>query len=444
MAERPPPVNAIPAAVPSAFSAGTSYTQRMVFRAVPALLLTASLHGQTAPDPADILAHARYQIVAAMQRLPKYACVQTIDRSYYVRHAAQDSCDQIAADQRRGRTELRLHVTDRVRLDVAQGDGQENHSLPGADRFETGDIDELIKRGPAATGSIGGYLIDIFDGESAQFDFAGERVRSDRHVFTYAYRVPELTSHYKVRTGEGWAIAAYDGTFDVDTATLELLRITINTAQLPQATGMCQAETALVYSRVRLGDEDFLLPTKSRLHLVHPGTLQTDSDSAFTSCREYRPDASAAPEPKRGAALPPGILIKLRFDAAIDSNTSAAGDPVTATVTGDTGVPNGVLRSGAVAHGRVTRTEHWLFPKPQFIVGILWESITWGDSSIPFAALPAPPDGQVSQPPGVGRLIPARLPAYRIANETLLLSTEKRFLIPAGEERRWITVSRLK
>ena len=61
-------------------------------RLVMALASAMALAAQTAGDPSDILARARYEIAAAMRRLPKYTCVETIDRSYYVR-AAPLFCD---------------------------------------------------------------------------------------------------------------------------------------------------------------------------------------------------------------------------------------------------------------------------------------------------------------------------------------------------------------
>jgi hypothetical protein len=177
----------------------TPATQRNRFRAcLGALLPALALTAQTPPDPADILARARVQIADAVKRLPKYTCVQTIDRNYYMRtdsgHTLNPSCDQAAADKEKGRNPLHLAYTDRVRLEVAEGDGREIHSWPGASRFETGYIDELVKRGPIATGSFGGYLVDILQNGGAQFDFAGSGNEAGRQILRYAYRVPQEIS----------------------------------------------------------------------------------------------------------------------------------------------------------------------------------------------------------------------------------------------------------
>jgi Tfp pilus assembly protein PilP len=102
------------------------------------LMIAALLQGQTNPDAAEVLTRARARISSTMKRLPKYACIQTIDRSYfsqtssYSRPTGEQNapCDQMSADKRKGNKPLELVATDRLRLDVAQGEGREIHSWP--------------------------------------------------------------------------------------------------------------------------------------------------------------------------------------------------------------------------------------------------------------------------------------------------------------------------
>src|ERR1700691_4279180 len=101
-----------------------------MFVRATALLLAAAVTfwGQTPPDPADTLARARVGIVAALRGLPKYTCVQTIDRSYFTLAVANSACDRSSANIEKGHASLRLNATDRVRLNVALGPGIEIHS----------------------------------------------------------------------------------------------------------------------------------------------------------------------------------------------------------------------------------------------------------------------------------------------------------------------------
>lgn len=431
----------------------------------PATLLTAigfamaslALHAQMPPGPADTLARARAKINATMLRLPKYACIQTIDRSYYTRvtrRLVTPSCAEVGDDLKNGRATLRLNATDRLRLEVAQGDSRELHSWPGAGRFETGYIDELVNRGPVASGSFGGYLLDIFAVNGPQFSFAGEKTDAGRGILTYSYVVPLDKSHYRVRTADGWAVSSYSGTFDIDAATLELLRIGVDTPELPVETTLCYAQSSLEYSRVHIGDGDFLLPRQSQLHLVQRSAKDSNSVATFTACREYHAESSvsfddtdslsaaASANKQPHGSLPEGLSLTLRLTSAIDSDVAAAGDAVTATVSHlvrDPKTHATLVPAGAVAHGRISRMEHVFLPATQFIVGILWESVTFGADSVPFAAIPdRSRNVLLAQPAGQLRRRPMPVGP---ADALTFPSVEKRHVIRAGEEISWVTIA---
>ncbi len=418
-------------------------------RFVTALAGTMALAAQTAGDPSDILSRARYEIVAAMRRLPKYTCVETIDRSYYVRSTPL-VCDPEGAERKTGRASTRLRLTDRVRIEVAQSEGQQMQSWPGAGAFEKGEIDELIDRGPSSTGGFGGYLIDLFENGNAQFTFEGEKSEGSRRVYTYGYRVEQDASRYKIRTDSGWVVAGYDGSFDIDAGSLQLQRITINTFVPPPETGLCEAASSLEYSHVRIGESDFLLPALSKLHLEYRGTLVTDNVSLFSACSEYRPQAARTPkvvEPSAQPVIAGGFKIDAVLDAPIDTDIAARGDEVTVTVIG-TAEPGGdsVLDSGSkvrpmgiggVIHGRITRMEH--VPGAYFVIAVRWDSITIQGVTAPFAAaepvripgavrIPAP-FGEIQ---GLGKIEGRRSPPPSDLPTWEIRTSAKRYTIPAG------------
>ena len=428
---------------------------RLLDRLAAQLLAAAFLTEQTSPDPSDILNRARFHIASLTRGLPEYTCVQTIDRSYLERPRNTD-CDQAAADKKRGRTPLSLHVTDRVRIEVSQGEGQEIHSWPGAEDFQTGSIDELIERGPASTGGFGGYLIDIFDNGAAQFSFTGSKNEAGRTIFSYGYRVDPELSHYQVRTDTGWVTSGYDGTFDVDTESLKLVRLTIDTLSLPHETGLCEAKSSLEYSPIQIGGSEFLLPRESTLHLIHLGTLETNSTSVFSGCREFKA-AQPAPAEIWKLSLPAGTMLKVRLNSAIDTNTAAAGDAAAATVIEgvlDPKLHTVLLEPGGVVSGRITRMEHWLLPKRQFTIAIHWDSITQNGKSAPLdVRLPEKPlrigcGGQsllTNAIPGPavypGQIEGRRPPSLPELREVLPLATTDapRCIVPEGQELRLST-----
>ena len=50
----------------------------------------------------------------------------------------------------------------------------------------------------------------------------------------------------------------------VDPKTVELVRFTVRTDQLPPETNSCEVDTSLEYSLVQLDNNDYLLPTAAR------------------------------------------------------------------------------------------------------------------------------------------------------------------------------------
>jgi hypothetical protein len=358
------------------------------------------------------------------------ACTETIDRTYLQRPHTVD-CDKAAADIKLGRTPLAAQVTDRVRIQVTEIHQQEAHALPGATRFDDVDIDQLIQRGPAATGAYGGYLTDIFANEATQFSFADAKDEGGRRVFAYEFRVDEESSHYKVRTDSGWVTAGFDGSFAVDAARLELLRVTLNTLPLPRETGLCEARSSMEYANSRVGGTEFFLPRESMLNLVFRGTLETNSAAVFSDCHEYSDETArrsvASASDARELQLPAETKLAVKLDAPIDSNTAAAGDVVTATLTRPVVHPLSqqvLVREGGAVHGRLTRMEHWVREPRQFVLAIHWDSITQdGETARLQAELSRDPqpmacEGEHAGPKGMrGLPPPPRLGAVRRAGE---------------------------
>jgi hypothetical protein len=167
------------------------------------LALCAAACAQTSPDPADVLARTRDRLQDTTERLPNYTCVQTVDRKFFrprIR-TPRRSCDQIAGDKKRGRYKVELYVTDRLRLDVKVSEGQEIGAWAGSKQFDSRSIMELGKGGSFGTGSLGGFIVDIFHNDGARFQYIGEQQGKSGALREYGYRVPVQSSHYLVQAG---------------------------------------------------------------------------------------------------------------------------------------------------------------------------------------------------------------------------------------------------
>src|SRR5438309_9194083 len=116
------------------------------------LLCTAA---RTADSPAQLLFNRlRENVRGALERVPRYTCVQTITRT---RHRPQygsrpSSCAALIDSRARLQSAGLLLWHDRLRLDVAVGEKAEMFSWAGARQFETNSLADLALSGSTGSG----------------------------------------------------------------------------------------------------------------------------------------------------------------------------------------------------------------------------------------------------------------------------------------------------
>jgi hypothetical protein len=317
-------------------------------------------------------------------------------------------------------------------------------------------VDQIIHQGPVSTGAFGSHLIGIFDNPRVHFDFAGEMQEDEQSALEYRYRVPLDASHYRIKMGAAWQPIAYGGALWLNAHSLDLERFTVEADQMPAASGMCRVDGALDYERVRIGEGDVLLPRQSRLELLMRDAAETATMTTFGSCREYQADAeihfdsgedaataTARPVVHSNLPLPLGLPVILALNEPIDTDTAAAGDPVSARVVKPVRHPGSntvLIPAGATVRGRITRLEHHFQPQPYFLIALSFNRLVEGDNSSPFAAKY---DGSAES----ARQLGARLHTQGRGLEfwdvgTFLFPTTKpRHVIPAGFESKWETLA---
>jgi hypothetical protein len=350
----------------------------------------AALCAQPVQDPADTLEQARDKLLDAVPSLPKYVCVETIDRSYFSPedrpepHKVGDppfsrpSCEQLkplSADKRRGRSNLRLDHTDRLRVAVAVTQGHEFYSWTGPGTFSHS-VEEILQTGPRGTGEFGAYLLDIFSNPSTRFRVLSE---SDKAI-EYGFRVPIEASQYVVLAGKEWHSTGYSGSFDIDSASLALRRFTIATDELPPETSMCEVSTTADYQGTNaLG---LLVPRVSRTVEVKRDTAETERVTTFSDCHDSAASPAPIRPPEATSTLPEGTSFEVVLTSPIMLASAAAGDLISARLTEPILEPKsgrilGPL--GATVTGRIIRLEHWLNLWKYFRVSIAFDTLE-GDS----------------------------------------------------------------
>jgi hypothetical protein len=368
------------------------------------MVIAASVLAVAAQSPDDAesaLRRTRERLLADLERLPRYTCVQTITRRYY-RPQSEGSCSELMAAREKRKSKPGLRGWDRLRLEVAIVDGDNVYSWVGAPRFESGTLEQLAGRGPLNSGDFGPFLHSIFNGASVTFK--GQEPAGKRRLLAYSYEMRAERSKYMVKTDAGWTATAYNGVFVLDPEANDIVSLTVRTAELPQSNPDCQAISEVEYGRTQIHDRMVLIPRETRLVTIDRQGSETQSLTVYASCREYASktrmlfDAPPTAGARAGAVPPPlpaptpmpsGLHFRGRIVTPIDSDTAAAGDPIEAVLRSPIRDKNVELApAGARLHGRLVGMEQRTMPLDSFRISIQFESIELKGRAVPLRAAP--------------------------------------------------------
>ncbi len=434
------------------------------FLAVLALVPVWPVRAGDPPDPMELLAKARAKIAAVTRSLPRYTCVETVDRRYFGLvprgrgGIAPKPCEPILFDHNSGKSVVRLVMTDRLRLDVAVSAKGEIYSWVGASQFDSRPLSEMIGEGVTSTGAFGTHLMDVFLNSAATYRFLRKTTSGHRTLMEYSYRVPTESSHYEVAIPDGvksqllgsWYRSGHEGTFTIDAESQELVHLTIRSDVLPPVTQLCQATTSLEYQRLRIGDQDFLLPRTSALELISADGHETRSVTTFSGCRQYGAESTVQFGEEAGAGgregkgvraqpldLPAWLPVTLALKDAIDTDTAAVGDPIRATVAEPVRSLESkqvLVPADAVVKGRITKMERRLLPAALFLIGMAFDSIEVNGVSSPCRLVPDATHQSARQ-----LELTADLPPPETGGYFPFPTGKERVLVPAGFKTAWLT-----
>ena len=145
-------------------------------------------------------------------------------------------------------------------------------------------------------------------------------------------------------------VVPYDGRFWLDSETGDLRRLLVRTGELSRSTGNCEAATTVDFGLMPIGGHESLVAEKSVFRVVRRDAVEQENVTTYAGCHEFLGESAVhfgdtAAEGKaeapgavaehgeskgRKKSFPPGVRLTIRFEAAIDSTTSAAGDLVAA------------------------------------------------------------------------------------------------------------------
>lgn len=358
-------------------------------------------------DPAEVLQCVTAKVRARDASLPNYTCVQTVTRDYYKPRASTlpRSCPVLAELRRHPTPDMVLEriLTDRLRLDVTMTERGEIYSWVGASKFEDASIDQVVREGPIGTGEFGGFLTVVFGRDVKTFRFEREVLVVGHRLMEYSFQVGKAESSYKVKADNSWIVTAYSGTFRADPETCEVVRLEVQSAELPPATGSCVSLTAMDFGPVRIDDTEFLLPKQAQERFVTVTGEEAENTTTFANCREYRGESTVTffPEPapaggksRQGAPATPiqapaNEPFTFELTTSIATDTAAAGDAFEGRLVNALRDQKGktLAPAHAVVEGRLLRVQIVRRLPPRAILVLKLRTVEIKGAKVPLAAI---------------------------------------------------------
>ncbi len=339
------------------------YNGTLVTRRILAWLFLVPVLGYAQPSSYDLapelltLAKIKVRMNETLARQPNYTCVEQIERS------------------RRKAARFSYELVDNLRLEVALVDGHEMFAWPGSAKFEEKDLEKIVPAGGAiGNGNFALFARTVFLSNAPTYAYQGVTTLDGQRVHRYEYKVSHMVSGLKLHIGGREAIVGFHGAFWAVEDSLDIRRLEVVADDIPPFLGISDSVTTVDYTRLTIGQADFLLPVASELVMTQLSGIEDRNQIRFSACRQYTgesvlkfagpldTDTSAPTLPissKTEIAIPAGLSFEVSLDEAIDNRSAMVGDIVHATLTRNLRVRKQTLMpKGATATGRIVRLEH--------------------------------------------------------------------------------------
>ena len=162
---------------------------------------------------------------------------------------------------------------DTISADLAYEDGHESYTnIKVGNKEQKGSMEDV--GGSWSTGEFASLLDDLFDPyTAATFRKTGQDTISGRSATTFKFDVTREHSHWRVIMAAQLYYPAFRGTIWVDRETSRVLRLEMESRNMPLLFPLAKVEEAVDYDFVRLATpQPFLLPTVSEVLSCQQGS----------------------------------------------------------------------------------------------------------------------------------------------------------------------------
>ncbi|MDZ4798628.1 MAG: hypothetical protein SGI92_10735, partial [Bryobacteraceae bacterium] len=212
----------------------------------------AALRAEDAEDPR--VTKAREATLAYLGSLPNYYCKENIAR--YVSTS----------------TPVSWRAVDLLSMALVYEKGRErytNITINGKPAKKG--MEEMS--GSWSTGEFATVLQDLFhESTAAEFRLLRTASIAGRDATVFDFEVDQANSHWRVQVPGQVFMPAYKGSVWIDKETSKVLRVEMQARKVPKAFPLDTVESAVEFGFVRIGDQQFLLPTHAEILSCVRGT----------------------------------------------------------------------------------------------------------------------------------------------------------------------------
>jgi hypothetical protein len=175
---------------------------------------------------------------------------------------------------------------DVVTCDLAYEGGREKYGQVRVNGRPPGPAAD--RSGAWSTGEYGTTLRYLLSHPSpASFRFLREELLNGSACGLFEFHVPQSRSRWRLQAGSFWLYVEHRGRIWIDAATGRVLRLEMESINLPSGFPLDQAEWMVEYGWVRIGDAEHLVPVRAASLACWPDGRCVKNETEFLAYRRF-------------------------------------------------------------------------------------------------------------------------------------------------------------
>jgi hypothetical protein len=228
-------------------------------------------------EQARIIGAARSYVMNYTKQLPNFICVEVVRRD----------ADPTGTGQS-------WHHLDTDTIKLSYFEHHENYQVVLVNNQPTTSMTMEQLGGTVSQGEFGSLMKEVFEPDShARFTWDHIGTLRGRPTYVFAYDIEQVNSKYRVTVEKTETIVpAYRGLVYIDKDTKMVTRITTVPYDMPVTFPIREIHGLLDYDFTKIGEAEFLLPSKASVTSKRSDNYLSRNDIQFTIYRKFGSDST--------------------------------------------------------------------------------------------------------------------------------------------------------